>query len=291
MTRTDQHRPSAPEFDPEQYMLEGVYDLLSHRSTRDTREHHEAALEVLSEGGYSEAAHQLAFQCGHCGAHLRYAALMSHPESMTYIYVGETCLEGRFATLTKAEFQRLRKAAALFRKRESAKERFQEHLEAAIEADPSLALLEDREALEDYPYFLSDLRYKMRKYPLTDRQIAAAAKVIREADERRRAEAKRRAEARPVVEGRGQIEGTVISTKWADGHFAYSPMVAKMTVQDDRGFRVYGTVPAPLLDEVDDLSALRGRRVRFMAQAETSRDDETFGFFKRPTKTVLTRAV
>lgn len=113
MARTDIHRPSSSDFDPEAYDCLGVFDL--HPEDGNNRQRVEL-VRTLREGGYKLAAHQQARgsgQCGHCGAHIRYAALMAHEASMELIYVGETCLLGRFEALTKAEFQRLRQAAAL----------------------------------------------------------------------------------------------------------------------------------------------------------------------------------
>lgn len=78
----------------------------------------------------------------------------------------------------------------------------------------------------------------------------------------------------PVVEGRVQITGTVRSTKWVDNAYGGS---RKMLVVDDRGFKVWGTVPSAL-------SVERGDRVSFTATVTASDDDETFGFYSRPTK-------
>ena len=48
-------------------------------------------------------------------------------------------------------------------------------------------------------------------------------------------------------------------------------------VQDDRGFKVWGSVPSKLEN-------VKGRSVSFSATVQPSEDDEKFGFFKRPTK-------
>jgi hypothetical protein len=50
-----------------------------------------------------------------------------------------------------------------------------------------------------------------------------------------------------------------------------------MLVQDDRGFKVWGSVPSNLYDA-------KGRSVSFSAAIQPSEDDDKFGFFKRPTK-------
>jgi len=116
-----------------------------------------------------------------------------------------------------------------------------------------------------------------------DKSCAGAADLVRghvEAvkDAAHRAEVARRAavaataEACPV--GRVEVTGTVLSTKWVDNKYGCT---LKMLVEDRRGFKVFGSVPSAL-DNV------RGRSVSFTAALEPSKDDEKFGFFKRPTK-------
>ena len=71
-----------------------------------------------------------------------------------------------------------------------------------------------------------------------------------------------------------------------------------MVVKDDRGFKVYGTVPQAIIDEavprphslgaqVWDYEVLKGQRITFSATVQASDDDDKFGFFKRPTKAAL----
>lgn len=84
-------------------------------------------------------------------------------------------------------------------------------------------------------------------------------------------------EPSPVVEGRIRVTGTVRSTKWVDNAYGGS---LKMLVVDDRGFKVWGSVPSAL-------SVERGDRVAFTATVKASDDDETFGFYSRPAKAAL----
>ena len=79
-------------------------------------------------------------------------------------------------------------------------------------------------------------------------------------------------------EGRVVITGTVLSFKWQGSDYGD---VLKMLVQDDRGFRVWGSVPASLDD------AERESRISFTATVSQSDRDTKFGFFKRPTKAVV----
>ncbi len=104
--------------------------------------------------------------------------------------------------------------------------------------------------------------------------------------ERRVAEAKA---ARPVVVGKGiVITGEIVSIKWRDSDWGGD---YKITVKDDRNFRVWGTAPRAILDAVavgTIEAALKGARVEFTANVTASDDDETFGFFKRPRKASVT---
>ena len=130
---------------------------------------------------------------------------------------------------------------------------------------------------------------------LTDRQAEAARKALA----RRAAEAA--APTAPVPTGRTEVQGTVVSVKDKVTQYGVS---VKMVVRDDRGFKVWGTVPAALADAAcqrweDSLpegtwmgqyggeawfDTLQGSTVRFTAQLQPSDNDEAFGFFKRPTK-------
>lgn len=105
--------------------------------------------------------------------------------------------------------------------------------------------------------------------------------------------------AEAITAGKQMITGEIISTKWVDG-FAYGQRVLKMVVRDDRGFKVWGTVPQAIIDEAVyqtqirfgpdtsyDYGVLKGQRVTFSATVEASNDDDKFGFFKRPTKAAI----
>lgn len=84
--------------------------------------------------------------------------------------------------------------------------------------------------------------------------------------------------AEPVPTGRVAITGTVLGTKAQDTQFG---TVYKMLVQDDKGFKVWGSIPTSLPNP-------KSRTVTFMAAVEPSEDDPKFGFFKRPTKAEFT---
>jgi len=85
-----------------------------------------------------------------------------------------------------------------------------------------------------------------------------------------------------VPSGRQVIVGVILGMKWKESYYGKT---LKMLVQDDRGFRVWGTVPSSLAD--DDVN--REDRIEFTATVEQSPDDSKFGFFKRPTKARVLR--
>ena len=79
-------------------------------------------------------------------------------------------------------------------------------------------------------------------------------------------------------EGRVVITGTVLAFKRQESMYGD---VLKMLVQDDRGFRVWGSVPVSLED------AERESRITFTATVTASDKDAKFGFFKRPAKAAV----
>ena len=137
--------------------------------------------------------------------------------------------------------------------------------------------------------FASSLEVNFAQWgKLSEKQSAAVLKII-DADNARKAEWAEKAKAEreaaeDVPEGKQQITGTVISVK--DRASGYGTVVFKMLVKDDRGFKVWGTVPQAIWDAVGE-ERVTGQRVTFSATITQSPDDEKFGFFKRPTKAGL----
>lgn len=134
--------------------------------------------------------------------------------------------------------------------------------------------------------FLHDILSKLNKYgSLSEKQVDAVLRGKQrdiERAARREEERKDEPEPSPVLEGKSvKVTGKILSVKWKESQFGGA---LKMLVLDDRGFKVWGTVPGSMQEGdggTDD--ELRGHRCTFIAgQLEKSRDDETFGFFKRP---------
>ncbi|QDP44085.1 hypothetical protein SEA_MCGALLEON_33 [Microbacterium phage McGalleon] len=153
---------------------------------------------------------------------------------------------------------------------------------------------------------LADRLWSLDERPFTARQL----EVLQEKAEKR---ATRKAEAAetPAPEGRVVVTGEIVGTKVVEGDYGTA---YKVTVKDDRGFRVYVSLPKAQADEAFDkfyaeheeawnngqvgyavwfmgsdneperYKGLKGRRITFTAALERSRDDESFAFGKRPTK-------
>lgn len=142
---------------------------------------------------------------------------------------------------------------------------------------------------------------------LTENMIAALA---RQAERIAAKEAE--AEANPAPEGRVRVTGEIIGAKVVEGDYGTS---YKVIVKDDRGFRVYVSLPKTQADQAFDEfyakheeawnngrigyavwfvgsdnerevygTGVKGRRIAFDAKLEPSRDDKSFAFGSRPTK-------
>lgn len=240
-------------------------------------------------------------QCDHCGARIRYVAVLRHT-SGDCIAVGETCLSERVSLASKADFDSLRKASAEARA---------EHRIIGIRTE-FFATYPDLEAIlwpvpESFPdgyakRVLGDMGRKLRRDgSLSERQVEFARKLVVEEAERSTAKAARDAEPKvPAPEGRIEITGEVVSVKLQESDFGST---YKMIVRDDRGFAVYCTVPSTLnVYERSYMGAdgaqhthsggsirdqLFGRRVKFTATLTRSDRDEGFAFGKRPAKAEL----
>jgi hypothetical protein len=154
---------------------------------------------------------------------------------------------------------------------------------------------EDEVVYDRETQFRADLATKLWKFgSLTLAQVAAVERGLERDAEAAAKHA--RATAAGALGGKMDVEGTVVSTKWVESQYGSTK---KMLVELDDGRRLWGTVAASLETQElgDDGEYLgtallsKGDRVAFTATVEASQDDQTFGFFKRPTKArVLARA-
>lgn len=243
-TRTDVHRPSAPEFDPENYECVDVFDLRPEWGDGGRRT---MAIAELAREGYTRGGVHPLGQCSHCGAWLRYTALMLHHPTKTYLWIGEQCLTNRFEDMTADRFRELRKTSALHRERMRKADR----IAALIDAHPLLAELTYPQASDEYGNFVRDIAWKLqRDGELSERQISAVeAAILREVgwrvrDEQRAAQrAAELATATPAPSGRVRVTGTVLSVKWVDNDFGGA---TKMLLHAVEGYRVWVSIPSNL---------------------------------------------
>jgi hypothetical protein len=277
-TRTDAHSPT--NLTTEDYSYLYAADLDSPWALRlNETEDGQAFLRVLSNLDPATADRGYG-QCHHCGAWIRYAAWLRHDPTGYTIVVGETCLDNRFGRAT-ADFQQLRKAAQLDRLAQRLLAAYNEFLSGLDPVGRALLCSDaEFETIDADEYvtaartnsFVSDVRRRVRQYGNGSRE--RAAKDAAEAEEI----------TIPVPEGRYQITGEVLSTKWVDSDYGST---LKMLVKVDTlngVYRIFGSVPSALTVE-------RGDNVTFTATVERSAKDESFGFFKRPTKATLLETV
>jgi hypothetical protein len=305
-TRTDVHAPASPDFDPELYNCYGVFDFTPEWDYTHHVETRRETVNAMLAKGYSFGGSTTG-GCGHCGTNIRYGALMARDDVMQMIWVGETCLDNRFDGMTKAEFQKLRKNAALGRERIARQAAF----ETLCDENPDLAYATYAGNIHDAIVdangarfgnvagcswalsTLTDIATKARQYgDPSERQLAFVSKLIGEVSEKADAYAARMAEkateapAAPVPTGkRIQVTGTVIKIDWKDNAYGSRQV---MTVKHADGWLVWGTVPASLNVGDDGFTTIdsgvqTGDTVTFTATVEAS-DRPDFGFFKRPTK-------
>lgn len=272
--RTDIHRPSL--MDPAEYQYLGCFYQGRSDEMHDAygRDHADLNRAIRAHGNPAKfhGNHEARGTCDHCGAAFAHGVVFLHTPTREQVTVGHICAANTVGLPSAAAVARRRNEQAAQREREIA-----EAVEACPE-DVRMALQANHDS--DRPnQFLSDLYGKLyrRGWALSERQIEAVRRsVTRQAefDARRAAEAALLADAPALREGRYKITGEVLSTKWQDSMYG---MTLKMLVRIDDGNKVYGTVPSSMSEDI------RGERIEFTAQVERSRDDDHFGFFKRPT--------
>lgn len=212
--------------------------------------------------------HQEKGTCDHCGASFAYGEVYKHIPTGQYVCVGHICAAKAFGCSDRQEFayRNLKKQVAAIRISMKQKD----------EAEAFIAENNLSDYINAEHHIVTDIRNKLYRFgSLSEKQVALVKKIATEMVDRAKREAEDKANAKPVVAGNGiVIRGTVLAKKWQDSHYGET---LKMLVKDDRGFKVWGTVPSAVSIE-------RGDKVAFTANVEASKDDETFGFFKRPRK-------
>lgn len=221
--------------------------------------------------------------CDHCGAHFNYGAVFKDCGG-NHIIVGNTCA---FKNLNLTEQQygdkRMRRRVAAARK--AAKTR---KLHAANEAKIAELPVAVQEALAYSNPFCQSIRSNFIQWgSLTERQTEALLKVHKTSMERDAKNADILANRVPVPDTGERImfTGEIVGTKEVEDHYSYNGgTITKLIIMDDRGFKMYGGLPSKVCSDYQVVDTLRGVRLEFYATVQRSKDDEYFGFYKRPTK-------
>lgn len=235
------------------------------------------------------------YKCCVCGTHFRYGDVWVHEPSDTRICLGWRCAEKYGLMVSRDDFQGKRARAI---RQALAKEKRNQTMFAVIRW-----LIDHPQArvwLTADHHITRDLKAKLFRWgSLTPKQLDLLKKLY--LDSQRREEEEGEAVEIPDFEGRVEIECVLLGTKVQDGFYGSSQL--KMLVKVPHGdghFKLWGTMPdsISLVDEFDDEGVLlrqdvpqKGSRFKFTARIERSKDDPTFGFFKRPTKAEITEMV
>ena len=316
-TRTDVHRPA--ELDPADYVLVAEGDRGTSEEPGYESWYEHVAVERFAETGHPERQSG-EIQCQHCGQHnLRYYSIFLHRPTGELLLVGYQCaamleLDSRSAAEIKRARERNAKRGRLEAWRAQGDNR---ELEIWLEKR-----VEEGRPDEFFSSLLRQLTRKGELSE--KQVAALRKSREREAEWAREREAEKASEpdAAPVPETSERIEivGKVLGVKFQESAYGTQE---RMLVLDDRGFKLFGTRPESLVVPEDPENgkgwiitadfpewtpaewlrentgyageaepyqvahcrpADRGDRVRFTAAVERSEKDETFGFFKRPTK-------
>jgi hypothetical protein len=202
-------------------------------------------------------------KCDHCGQSLRYCNVFYHKPSGGYLCVGNDCCH-RLSLASREQLESLK----LYKFRQQFKKAWQQWLEV----NPAFVILGD--IVEDST--IQDIMHRGRSTgKLSDKARDYLAVRATWFVERAVSKAKEALEPKSeCLTGRIQVKGQILSVKHQDSQWGGS---YKMLVKDYRGFKVWGNIPSEIDANVGDV-------VEFTATVEKSDKDESFGFYKRPSK-------
>lgn len=162
------------------------------------------------------------------------------------------------------------------RERKAAKEAAK-GLEVFAENVARFPVLAEAEACEHH--IVRDILGKAHRWAISEAQANLVAKLLQEAQE----QAQEAAEAAPsapvpVSDERQVVEGTVLKTVWKEHDFGSTLKMLLLVEVPEGEYKLWGSAPKALAQVPN------GTKVRFAAKVERSSDDESFGFWSRPTK-------
>ena len=287
--RKDIHRPAAIE--PADYFFV-AHDYYGPDNMSMSLSGERAAFrEHMARTGGKFSGHDHGGSCHVCGAGAMYVAKFWHKPSNSYIVTGEDCA-AKMEMGNPAAFRKFRDKIAGQKEAIAGKRKAKATLEEAGMGE-AWAIFEKKEGLSSDESIVVDIIFKLVRYgSISEKQMAfigrllekiAKAPEIAAAKAAARALEMANAEPVPVVEGRVLVKGEVLTVKEQEGFYGFQ---IKMLVKSESGFKLWGTVPSALVGEVE-----KGSVVEFSAAVKPSDDDQYFGFFSRPSKAKVIKAL
>ena len=279
--RTDIHSPSN--------FIPGDYDVLDHFGVEKDEQgipwvYGSDAIVAYDRSATDANPHPDLNQCDLCGTWFVHGAVLAH-KGGDVISVGGICLDDIALVGGISKNERLArtrrengwaiKAAKLRRFLASAPD----GIVAALRADHDIS---------------RDLRAQaISRGRLSDKQIELAFKLVTDVAKREELKANEPAPAPvPNTDKRIRITAKLVHQKNVDGYYGQTLKgLFVCDAGDGKAFKLWGTVPQAVADAEWAYQNAHGEwptdltpAVSFTARIERSRDDESFGFFKRPTK-------
>lgn len=213
--------------------------------------------------------------CDCCGAHFVHGSCYRHIDSGEAVTLGHRCCE-KAGIYTNDEWQDAYKAqVAQMRETRRALNRDRAALRRWVRDNRDVAKLLHTD---------HDIARSMRarlietaaKWGLSPKQVQLLRKLADDAANPKAEEVK---VAAPKTDERIHVEGTVVSIKEKQNSM-YGGWAMTVKVETPGGvWLAWGSVPGSIIENVE-----RGDRVSFMAKIVVSDRDESFAFFKRPSK-------
>lgn len=278
MKRSDIHRPSFANTADYQVLAVGFVDIDENPETGNEfkyliLEEYSPRWGELGQPEVSTATGHRESQCDHCGAHIKYYSIVEHKQTGEILQIGLACT-GKFLggdwTLEKAKLKAKATAERVLRSL------LQAQRDAVIWADG------DSQAWERVRI---DAKSVLKGFEIDDWRWARLIKC--HAEHLAKHVRQLTGSVNTVPTGRGEVSGLIVSIKNEENPYyrkwdsLSKQYIAKVLVQDDRGFKIYGTLPAAAKD------AQKGDRISFTADLEPSQKDPEFGIFSRPLKCTL----
>ncbi|GAA3250846.1 hypothetical protein ACFO1B_43970 [Dactylosporangium siamense] len=264
---------------PDRHPLAGdIAAQLGNAPTIATQWRQRIAAEAMPDGHWNTT--ESGGRCDHCGAHLRYVAVLEYRPSAQLVPVGETCLEHRFDAYAgyleamRADADRRRQRLALRAQRLAWLDANPRHAQAV-----EYLLARTNDTTQPVSRFADSVTAHWQRpgtVMLSPRQVDAALSM------RDRETARTAGPAAAAPEGCQQVSGVITRTTERDGYRGRPTVV--LFVRDDRGFTVWVTRPAAVLRTLGiDRATYPGARITFTAELSRSTTDPAFAFARRPT--------